>query len=44
MFLNVPGSAMLKWLIFLYLSHKRVTAMVAERQRGRVVMDGREEM
>lgn len=35
---------MLKWLIFLHLSHNRVTAMMVERQRGRVVMDGREEM
>lgn len=30
MFLNVPGSAALKQLIFLYLSHNWVTAVMAE--------------
>lgn len=43
MLLNVPGSAALKRLIFLYLSHSRVTAAVAKRQR-QAVMDGREEL
>lgn len=34
MFLNIPGSAVLKHLIFLYLSHSRVTAVAAECQGG----------
>lgn len=44
MFLNFPRSAVLKRLLFLYLSHNWVTAMGTEQQRGRAVMDGREEM
>lgn len=38
--LNVPGSAALKRLIFLYLSRSRVTAAVAEWQRRRWWMAG----